>query len=50
MCVCDIASPTDLLIASFSDWRRLKAAVAWKVKGHVAGTELQEEAGESFRG
>lgn len=38
ICVCDIASPTDLLIACFSDWRRLKTAVAWKVKGHVAGT------------
>lgn len=27
--VCDISSPTDQLIAFFSDWRRLKTAVAW---------------------
>lgn len=26
---CDSASPTDRLIAYFSDWRRLKTAVAW---------------------
>ena len=27
--VCDISSPSDQLIAYFSDWRRLKTAVAW---------------------
>lgn len=27
--VCDISSPADQLITYFSDWRKLKVAVAW---------------------
>lgn len=27
--VCDVSSPTDMLIVYFSDWMRLKTAVAW---------------------